>query len=198
VRIRLLVWLLMLPGAALLGLWLDLLWFRKPLFSPWFHLLTLIPGLVLMTLVFIVSRNTGRTLARAGREGNLPRRVTNRLVRSGPYACMRHPMHLGLFFLPLAFALIIGSVSFIVFIAPAEALFMLVMVLTLEEREAIAKFGTAYRRYRAEVPAFSLKPACLKALFKAEKSAALINEETAEPGRSEAEHETEDGDLPGS
>ena len=178
VRVRLLIWLLMLPGAALLGLWLDLQWFRDWLFSPWFHLLTLVPGLVLMTLVFMVSRNTGRTLARYGREGDLPRLETNRLVRTGPYACMRHPMHLGLLFLPVALALIVGSVSFIVFIAPAEILFMLVRVLTLEEYEAVAKFGAAYLRYREEVPAFSLKPACLKALFETQQPATTTDEET--------------------
>ena len=38
------------------------------------------------------------------------------------------------------------------------------MVLTVEEKEAIAKFGNEYIEYKSKVPAFNLK--CIKELLK--------------------------------
>jgi len=165
VLVRIALWILMLPGGAVLGLWLDLRHFREALFSPLFHLACLPPGLALLWLVMRISRNTGRTLARYGREGDLPRLETNRLVTQGPYGCMRHPMHLGLLLFPLAWALLIGSPSFILWLAPLEILFMLLMIRQVEEAEAIRKFGADYLSYRRRVPMFNLSPSCLKTLL---------------------------------
>ncbi len=161
---RILLWLVLLGGGSALGIWLDLRWFPAWFTSPVTHLLSFIAGLLLLRLVLRVSRNTGRTLARYGREGELPRLETNRLVTVGPYACMRHPMHFGLLLFPLALALLLGSLSFTLIIAPLEMTLMVAMILTLEEREALAKFGEAYREYRCRVPAFSLHPDCLRRL----------------------------------
>ena len=165
-RLRLLLWVLLLVGGATAGIWLDLRHFPRLFSNPWWHLLSLSLGLALLFLVFRVSRVTGRTLARLGREGTLPRMETNRLVTAGPYACMRHPMHLGLLLFPWAVALILGSPSFILCVAPLEMVLMVAMVLTLEEREALRKFGAAYAAYRRRVPAFNLRPACLRRLWK--------------------------------
>ncbi len=165
VVMRFVIWAIFLIGGAAGGIMLDLRDFHALLFSPWWHLVTLPLGLVLMRLVVSASATTGRALARFGRDGDIPRFETNRLVTRGPYACMRHPMHLGLLFMPLAFALLLGSPSFILIITPLEMLVMLGMIIGLEEREAIAKFGDAYRHYRARVPAFNLRPSCLKTLF---------------------------------
>jgi len=111
------------------------------------------------------SRNTGRLLARLGREGDLPRMETNKLVSGGYYACMRHPMHLGLFLLPLATAFIIGSLSFVLIIAPLEILFLIIMIKLFEEPQAVRKFGDDYLRYCEQVPMFSLRQEYLRALF---------------------------------
>ena len=119
----------------------------------------------MLKLVINSSRNTGKLLARLGREGNLPRMETNKLVTEGYYACMRHPMHLGLFLFPLATAFIIGSLSFILIIAPLEILFMIIMIKLYEEPQAVRKFGDEYLRYREQVPMFSLRQECLRALF---------------------------------
>jgi len=113
-----------------------------------------------------ISKNTGRILAKHGRKGDIPRLETNQLVKQGPYECMRHPMHLGLFLFPLAFAFLSGSVSFIIFIAPLEILIMLIMIFTIEEPEAIRKFGKQYLEYKQQVPMFSFHIKCLKILFK--------------------------------
>ena len=165
VAVRILLWTLLLIGGAAAGFALDRLWFGHWTAGYLFHSLSLPAGLALLFLVMIVSRNTGRTLARNGREGDLPRLETNRLVDIGPYACMRHPMHLGLLLFPPAFGLTLGSPAFILLIAPAAMILMLVLILTLEEREAMEKFGQSYRDYRRRVPAFNLRPGCLKRLF---------------------------------
>jgi protein-S-isoprenylcysteine O-methyltransferase Ste14 len=163
--VRLAVWLVMLGGGIWGGLVLDRRWFPALHHSLWFHLISFIIGFVLLKLVMTVSRNTGRTLAKYGREGSLPRLETNRLVTQGVYGYMRHPMHLGLLFFPFAFAFLAGSLSFILFIAPAELVFMLIMIKRVEEPEALRKFGEAYRDYMRHTPAFCLKKECLKALF---------------------------------
>lgn len=165
VLLRIVLWVLMLVGGTVGGIWLDLRLFPGLWHSAWWHAVTLVAGMLLMRLVFRLSRNTGRTLARNGREGRLPRLETNRLVTTGVYGCMRHPMHFGLLFMPLALALIIGSPSFIFLVAPLEMLLMIALVLTLEEAEVSRKFGERYRVYRRDVPAFSLSPVCLKQLF---------------------------------
>jgi protein-S-isoprenylcysteine O-methyltransferase Ste14 len=162
---RLALWFFLLFGGAAVGLWLDTRCFPRLVVSPLFHLLALVPGVAILWLVVRVSRITGRWLARHGREGELPRLETNRLVTTGPYACMRHPMHLGLLFFPMALALLLGSPSFVFMVAPAEMLLMVLLIRLLEEPEARRKFGDAYDAYRQRVPMFSIRPDCLRRLL---------------------------------
>ena len=61
--------------------------------------------------------------------------------------------------------LLLGSPTFIFFVAPAEALFILLMILTLEEREVIGKFGDAYREYRRQTPLIPRSLRCWRMLF---------------------------------
>ncbi len=163
--VRMAVWLLMLAGGVAGGWWLDQKWFPALYDSLWFHGVSFIAGLYVLKMVMRVSRNTGQTLAKYGRKGTLPRMETNVLVSRGVYRYMRHPMHLGLLFFPLAVALLAGSPSFILVIAPAEMLFMLLMIKVVEEPEAMRKFGDAYRRYREQTPGFCFRKECLKALL---------------------------------
>ncbi len=163
---RIFIWILFLVGGAIVGIRLDLRWFSKTFFNPFFHVVSAVAGVVLLRLVMRISRNTGRVLARYGREGNLPRLQTNRLVTRGVYGCMRHPMHLGLLFFPLSIALIVGSPCFTLCIWPLEALLMILMIRFLEEPEAVKKFGAEYQKYRQRVPFFNFRPNCLKQLFR--------------------------------
>jgi len=165
VVIRMLIWLLLLLGGSLLANHFDRIYFRELWESLFFHLLCLPVGIGLLLLAFRAAAAGGRELARKGREGELPRLETNRLVTSGIYTCTRHPMLFGLTLLPMSLALILGSPTFILIIAPLEALFILVMILTLEEKEAIGKFGEAYRRYRRHTPLIPRNAKCWKALF---------------------------------
>jgi len=164
--IRIFIWLVMMVGGAGLGFYLDLSLFPDVHGCILFHMISFILGALLLKTVMTISRNTGRVLAKYGRKGKLPRMETNRLVSEGPYKYMRHPMHLGLLFFPAAFALIVGSPSFILIIAPAEAFFMLLMIALVEEPGAKKKFGKEYDKYKKDKPWFCLKKECLKELFK--------------------------------
>ncbi len=163
--IRFIIWTVMLFGGAGLGFYLDSIFFPGIHHNLMFHIVSFVFGVPLLRTVLVVSRNTGRILAKYGREGDIPRMETNRLVSEGPYRLMRHPMHLGLLFFPLAFALLIGSPSFVFIIAPAEALFMLLMIAIVEEPGARKKFGAKYKRYAKGKPWFCLKNECIKELF---------------------------------
>ena len=163
VVIRLFLWFMMMIGGALYSLSKD--WDTLLFKNVWFHLATATIGMVLLVLAFRAAANGGRELTK-GRVGDIPRMETNRLVTTGIYSCMRHPMLFGLTLLPLGWALLLGSPTFILFIAPLEMLFIVVMVIVFEEMEVKQKFGNAYAHYRQKVPMVSFKWKCMKVLFK--------------------------------
>ena len=73
------------------------------------------------------------------------------LIRSGPYAVVRHPIYTGLLLALVGTALSISkwrALVGLVFISAA-----LLRRVTIEERFMTVQFGDAYRRYRADVPA---------------------------------------------
>ncbi len=121
-------------------------------------------GLALLALVIRGASVAGRYLAVYGRgpEG----RPLSRLVREGPYSCMRHPMHFFLAFFPEALALIAGSPAGALITGPSAAILTMVLAATLDELESIDRFGEEYLEYRRRVPAFNPSPSCLaKALL---------------------------------
>ncbi len=156
----------MLAGGPALSIYFDLIRFRELFLNPYYHLLTLPFGLLLALMAFRAAASGGRELARRGRRGvSTPRLETDTLVTSGIYAKMRHPMLFGLALLPMALALILGSPTFILIVAPLETLFIVIMVLTFEERECRRKFGAAYDEYADRVPPVCFKRECLIELF---------------------------------
>lgn len=163
---RIFIWLLMIFGGVTLGLYLDNFLFKDIHTNILFHSISFVFGLLLILIIIRVSKNTGRALAKYGRRGNVKRMETNVLVRQGVYKYMRHPMHLGLLFFPLSIALLIGSPSFILLIAPSEMIIILILIKYFEEPEAIKKFGKEYLEYKNELPWFCFKINCLKALLK--------------------------------
>ncbi len=152
----------MLVGGAWIAFGAD--WENRLFRSVLFHLFTAVLGAGVIFLAFRAAATGGRELTK-GRVGDIPRLETNRLVTTGIFSCMRHPMLFGLTLLPLGWALLLGSPTFITLIAPLEMLFIVVMVLIFEEREVKRKFGKAYEAYRAEVPMVSFRMVCLKWLF---------------------------------
>ena len=167
VVIRLFLWFVMLIGGAVYSLFKD--WHTALFSNIPFHIVSALLGMVILKLAFNAAGNGGRELTK-GRVGDIPRMETNRLVTTGLFSCMRHPMLFGLTLLPLGWALLLGSPTFITLIAPLEMLFIIVMVIVFEEREVNRKFGKAYEEYRQKVPMVSFSRHCLKALFKAKES----------------------------
>jgi len=163
VVIRLFLWFVMIIGGAAYALIKD---WDTPLFSSVpFHFVSALFGIVILRLAFNAAGNGGRELTK-GRVGNIPRMETNRLVTTGLFSCMRHPMLFGLTLLPLGWALLLGSPTFIMLIAPMEMVFIVIMVVVFEEMEVQRKFGEAYEVYRKEVPMVSFRGKCLRMLFR--------------------------------
>ncbi len=162
VVIRLILWFLMLVGGAVYAIPKD--WGTTLFSNLWFHLFSALLGILILRLAFRAAANGGRELTK-GRVGDIPRMETNRLVTTGIYSCMRHPMLFGLTLLPLGWALLLGSPTFIMVVAPVEMLFIIFMVIIFEEREVNKKFGKAYEIYRQEIPMVSFDINCLKKLF---------------------------------
>lgn len=163
---RLSMWVIMLVGGIIGGYYIDSILFENIHNNILFHTICFIVGVFIMLLVIRISKNTGRTLAKHGRKGELKKMETNSLVKTGAYKYMRHPMHLGLFLFPLSFAFLVASPSFILILTPIEILLMLIMIKILEEPEAIKKFGDEYMNYMKQKPWFCFKINCLKELLK--------------------------------
>ena len=134
---RLLLWFLVraLIGAGLLaaGLELDKL--------AGFHRFPPVPGIAALTAVL------GATaLLRATRE--LLRAGAERLMVSGPYQVMRHPMSAGLQVLLLGAALALDSPGSLVFCGPLALLLWAAHARFLEEPALRRRFPGQYQRYR--------------------------------------------------
>jgi protein-S-isoprenylcysteine O-methyltransferase Ste14 len=156
----------MLFGGIAGGYYLDNILFTNIHNHILFQIISFLFGVLLLSLVMKISRNTGRTLAKFGRRGKLKRMETNVLAKEGIYKYMRHPMHLGLFLFPVSVAFLVGSPSFILIISPLEILFMLIMIKLVEEPEAFSKFGNEYLEYKKQTPMFCFKMTCLRELLK--------------------------------
>jgi len=163
VIIRIFLWLIMLIGGAIYSLIKD--WNTVLFNAVIFHIISAIIGCFILILAFRAAANGGKELAK-GRIGNIPRLETNKLITTGIYSCMRHPILFGLTLLPLGWALLLGSPTFITIVAPLEIIFIIVMVIIFEEMEVKKKFGVAYKNYSEDVPMVSFKKSCLLVLFK--------------------------------
>lgn len=104
-------------------------------------------GLVALGLAFSV-------LARAWLGRNWSSMVTvkqdHELIRSGPYALVRHPIYTGLLLALIGSALMLGNWRALA--GCALIVGALLRKLRIEERFMAEQFGEAYARYRAQVP----------------------------------------------
>jgi len=78
---------------------------------------------------------------------------TKNLVVSGPYKNTRNPMLFGAFLIYLAFALFINSITSFVIVC-AIFVFMLTVVVKMEEKRLLMDFGSQYEEYRKKVSMF--------------------------------------------
>ena len=79
--------------------------------------------------------------------------VKGRIITTGPFSVIRHPtylshtmMYAGVFF--ITGFIVIGVITLL------DIVVINAMVIPLEDRELIGRFGDEYRRYRDRVPAF--------------------------------------------
>ena len=78
---------------------------------------------------------------------------TKNLVVSGPYKNTRNPMLFGTFLIYLAFAIFINSITSVVIVC-AIFVFMLTVVVKMEEKRLLKDFGSQYEEYRNRVSMF--------------------------------------------
>lgn len=74
---------------------------------------------------------------------------------------MRYPIHLFLSLTPIALGLITMNPGLAYIIGPVETLLILLMAITIDEKESIERFGEKYLNYRRIIPAINLNPKCL-------------------------------------
>jgi protein-S-isoprenylcysteine O-methyltransferase Ste14 len=129
---------------SLLGADLGLSW---PLFTV---------GIVLMAFAALIGLKrrkhlTVRILAGVPEVQTDPEK-RGRLLQEGPYAVIRHPRYVEVVLATFAYAAIANYVGcWIMVIAMAP---LLHLVVVLEERELVERFGEAYRDYAARVPRY--------------------------------------------
>lgn len=116
--------------------------------------ITIFGGLVLVCGILLQAW-TGRLLSLGGLAGmpEIFSRIQGRLRKDGPYAVVRHPTYVSHTLMFLGVFLMTGvlSVGVITFL---DIIVINVIVIPLEDRELIERFGDAYREYKKKVPAF--------------------------------------------
>jgi protein-S-isoprenylcysteine O-methyltransferase Ste14 len=83
--------------------------------------------------------------------GHVTLKAGHRLIRSGPYAFVRHPIYTGILTAMLGSAIAIDEYRGVLALAIATETF--VRKLLIEERWLTEEFGSEYERYRHEVKA---------------------------------------------
>ncbi len=155
----------MIFGVGAVAIIIDTQFFSKYFFNAYFHILTGIFGILILSFSIRIAKITGRILSRYGKQGDIPKFETNKLVDIGPYKYMRHPMHFGLLFMPIGWGLVLGSPTFLLIFAPLEVIFILIMIYLVEEPEVKRKFGDEYMKKFGDKPWFCIRYECLRALI---------------------------------
>lgn len=78
---------------------------------------------------------------------------TENLVVSGPYKNTRNPMLFGTFLMYIAFSLFINSLTSVVLVC-LLFVFMLTVIVKMEEKRLLKDFGDQYEEYRKKVSLF--------------------------------------------
>ena len=164
-RVRFTVWALLI----FIGLLISKLILDEIIGLTCITILCVLTGFSLFIVISWVSSVTGKWLATYGKGKEDKFGEIKRLVRLGPYSCMRHPMHLFLSLAPIAFGLIIASPSMTLIVGPLEMIIILILAVTIDEKESIYRFRNEYLKYRKEVPAFNLSFKCIVKAFKPPK-----------------------------
>jgi protein-S-isoprenylcysteine O-methyltransferase Ste14 len=159
--IRFAVWTLLIIIEIAIGRWIDSIFNLNPL-----PFISTIIGVAVLGVSGYVSGVTGKWLSTYGKSASDKKfGELDRLVKEGPYSCMRHPMHMFLSLIPIGIGLILASPSMVALLGPAEAAAILYMAVKIDEKESIERFDGEYLKYKEEVPPFNLSPSCLVKCF---------------------------------
>lgn len=113
-----------------------------------------IAGLAFVAVAILIERQYRRHLTAATLLGlpEVTERSPSRLITEGIYGKIRHPRYLGILFEITAFALFANYLaSYVVVVATVP---LLRLIVHLEERELLDRFGEEYERYMRQVPRF--------------------------------------------
>ncbi|MEM2109676.1 MAG: isoprenylcysteine carboxylmethyltransferase family protein [Candidatus Odinarchaeota archaeon] len=118
--------------------------------------LNIIFGLTVLITGIAIGRKATLTLLKNGKGlpwGELVKEdSTKRLVRTGLYSRIRHPMTLGYCMLPAGMGLLFRSIGMTVFITLIIFTIMIIWLKTVEEPRLIKRFGSEYIKYMRKVP----------------------------------------------
>lgn len=140
---------LVVAGALMLGK----PYFLGPALEQRFHADTFAWYLVGLALLIVGLGFAVLARAWLGRNwsGTVTLKQGHELIRSGPYALVRHPIYSGLLLALIGTAVVVGRwralIAFVLFLAG------LLVKMRKEEQFMREQFGEQYARYRAEVPA---------------------------------------------
>ena len=141
-------------GAVLVGIALDWLLPAYVLTALLTHTGRIVIGLFLIATGLAIGIAGRGLFVRVGTDVN-PYRPSRVLVTTGIFAYVRNPMYVGLALLVAGIAVALASDWTLVMLVIA-ALLVHFGVVRREERYLEAKFGDAYRRYKAAVPRYGL------------------------------------------
>lgn len=110
-------------------------------------LVALLGGLAIATFI-AATRAMGKNWSVVART-----RSDHQLVRSGPFAVVRHPIYLALFLYMLSFGIAFGHLFQLLIATPFYFAGALIRIRE-EEKLLRAQFGEEHERYTREVPAF--------------------------------------------
>lgn len=144
------------PGVVVLPPLLFAGAFAIGLILHWLHPISILRGAITLCLGIALCVVSGwfalwaeHTMKKAGTNIN-PLRPATALVTSGPFRFCRNPLYLSLVLLYLGLALAMNRLWPLVLLVPALVVLHYGVILR-EERYLEAKFGDAYRDYRASV-----------------------------------------------
>ena len=124
---------------------------------------SIIIGILIIFLGMRLLKFSGRALKELGISTEEKRfGETDTLVTTGKYTCLRHPHHTGIALFVISIGFLLRSISFLVVFVPIFLTMIIYFVKRVEEREAIEKFGDAYREYMKEVHALVPSLKCFK------------------------------------
>lgn len=125
---------------------------RDPILKWVIIIILLVPGLIYGIWSLIIQNTVGG--GGPVEIGNIeisPK--TKNLVVSGPYKNTRNPMLFGALLMYLAYALFINSITSVIIVC-VIFVFMLTVVVKMEEKRLLKDFGNQYEEYRKKVSMF--------------------------------------------